>query len=144
VDIIALQKKRLHIRESCSQHGRLKKMARTGQGLPEDGDRIQSPKRYILKKKKTNKNVFLDKDRTMDNVQQNNICNKRNLCVRLAQEVRTLMFYSINFVQKENQDKHFLYILVSKLRIHVCVSQIYHLLSSFLSVSLNIASHVCT
>jgi hypothetical protein len=33
--------------------------------FPEDGDRIQSPKRCVLK----------NKDRTMDNVQKHHICN---------------------------------------------------------------------
>jgi hypothetical protein len=38
---------------------------------PEDGDRIQFPKRYVLNKNRT---VFLDKNRTMDNVQKHNGC----------------------------------------------------------------------
>jgi hypothetical protein len=42
----------------------------TEQLLPEDGDRIQSPKRYVLK----NKQRFLDKEKTMDNNQKHNIC----------------------------------------------------------------------
>jgi hypothetical protein len=40
-------------------------------GLPEDGDRIQSPKRYVLKNKQDG---VLDKNRTMENVQKHNIC----------------------------------------------------------------------
>jgi hypothetical protein len=36
--------------------------------LPEDGDRTQFPKRSVLKKKK--QDGFLDKDKTMDNVQE--------------------------------------------------------------------------
>jgi hypothetical protein len=39
--------------------------------LPEEGDRIQSPKRCVLKINRT----FLDKDKTMDNVQKHNTCN---------------------------------------------------------------------
>jgi hypothetical protein len=39
--------------------------------LPEDGDRIQSPKRCVLKYKEDD---VLDKDRRMDNVQEHNIC----------------------------------------------------------------------
>jgi hypothetical protein len=39
--------------------------------LPEDGDRIQSPKRCVLKNKQ---NGVLDKDKTMDNAQKHNIC----------------------------------------------------------------------
>jgi hypothetical protein len=42
--------------------------------LPEDGDRIQSPKLYVLKYKQDG---VLNKNRTMDNVQKHNICNKR-------------------------------------------------------------------
>jgi hypothetical protein len=38
--------------------------------LPEDKDRIQSPKPCVLKNKEDG---VLDKDRTMDNVQKNNI-----------------------------------------------------------------------
>jgi hypothetical protein len=40
--------------------------------LPEDGDIIQSPKRRVLKYKQDG---VLDKNRTMDNVQNHNICN---------------------------------------------------------------------
>jgi hypothetical protein len=39
--------------------------------LPEDGDRIQSPKRRVLKYKQED---VLDKNRTTDNVQKHNIC----------------------------------------------------------------------
>jgi hypothetical protein len=39
--------------------------------LPEDGDRIQSPKRCVLKHKQ---DEILDKDETMDNVQKHNFC----------------------------------------------------------------------
>jgi hypothetical protein len=39
--------------------------------LPEDGDRIQSPKRCVLKYKQDG---FLDKIRAMDNAQGLNIC----------------------------------------------------------------------
>jgi hypothetical protein len=39
--------------------------------LPEDGDRIQSPKRCVLKYKQDG---VLDADRTMDNVHKHNIC----------------------------------------------------------------------
>jgi hypothetical protein len=39
--------------------------------LPEDGDRIQSPKRCDLKDKEDD---ILDEDKTMDNVQKRNIC----------------------------------------------------------------------
>jgi hypothetical protein len=41
------------------------------QVLPEDGDRIQSPRRCVMKNKQDG---VLDKDRTMDNVQEHNIC----------------------------------------------------------------------
>jgi hypothetical protein len=44
--------------------------------LPEDGDRIQSPKRCALKKKR---NDILDKNKTMDNVQKRNICKKTSV-----------------------------------------------------------------
>jgi hypothetical protein len=44
--------------------------------LPEDGDRIQSPKRCILKYKQDG---VLDKNRTMDNVQKHNICSSDTL-----------------------------------------------------------------
>jgi hypothetical protein len=39
--------------------------------LPEDGDRIQPPKRWVLKKKTGR---FLDREKTIDNVQKRNIC----------------------------------------------------------------------
>jgi hypothetical protein len=39
--------------------------------LPEDGDRIQSTKRCVLKKCEDG---VLNKDRTMDKVQKQNIC----------------------------------------------------------------------
>jgi hypothetical protein len=39
--------------------------------LPEDGDRIQSPKRCVLKDKQDD---VLDKDKRMNNVQKHNIC----------------------------------------------------------------------
>jgi hypothetical protein len=39
--------------------------------LPEDGDRIQSPKLCVLKNKQDG---VLDKDKMMDNVQKHNIC----------------------------------------------------------------------
>jgi hypothetical protein len=39
--------------------------------LPEDGDRIQFPKRCVLKEKQDD---FLNKDKMMDNVQKHNIC----------------------------------------------------------------------
>jgi hypothetical protein len=39
--------------------------------LPEDGDRIRSPKRCVLK---NNQDGVLDQDKTMDNVQEHNIC----------------------------------------------------------------------
>jgi hypothetical protein len=42
----------------------------TEQVLPEDGDRIRSPKRYILKEKQDD---ILNKDKTMNNVQRRNI-----------------------------------------------------------------------
>jgi hypothetical protein len=41
--------------------------------LPEDGDRIQSPKRCALNDKQ---DEVLDKDETMDNVQRRNICSR--------------------------------------------------------------------
>jgi hypothetical protein len=39
---------------------------------PEDGDRIQSPKRCVLKEKQDD---ILNKDETLDNVQKRNIWN---------------------------------------------------------------------
>jgi hypothetical protein len=41
------------------------------QVLPEDGDRIQSPRRCVLKNKEDG---VLDQDKTMANVQEHNIC----------------------------------------------------------------------
>jgi hypothetical protein len=41
--------------------------------LPEDGGRIQSPIRYVLKNKQDG---VLDKDRTMDNVQKHSISDR--------------------------------------------------------------------
>jgi hypothetical protein len=43
----------------------------SGWVLPEDGDRIQSPKRCVLRHKQDDN---LDKDETMDNVQEHNNC----------------------------------------------------------------------
>jgi hypothetical protein len=43
----------------------------TEQVLPEDGVRIQYPKRCVLKDKQDD---VLDKEETMDNVQKRNIC----------------------------------------------------------------------
>jgi hypothetical protein len=48
----------------------------TKQVLPEDGDRIQSPKRYVLKEKQDD---VLDKDKTMDNVRKRSICTSEYL-----------------------------------------------------------------
>jgi hypothetical protein len=45
------------------------------QVLPEDGDRIQSPKRCVLKDKHEG---VLDKDKTMDNVQKRHICKNKS------------------------------------------------------------------
>jgi hypothetical protein len=45
----------------------------TGNVLPEDGKRMQSPKRCILKYKQDG---VLDKNRRMDNVQNHNIVMK--------------------------------------------------------------------
>jgi hypothetical protein len=39
--------------------------------LPKEGDRIQSPKRRVLKNKQGG---VLDKDKSLDNVQKYNIC----------------------------------------------------------------------
>jgi hypothetical protein len=39
--------------------------------LPDDGDRIQSPKRYVLKYKQDD---ILHKDETMDNIRERNGC----------------------------------------------------------------------
>jgi hypothetical protein len=53
----------------------------TEQVSPEDGDRIQSPKRCVLKNKQDG---VLDKDKMMDNVQKHNICagnNMNNFCL---------------------------------------------------------------
>jgi hypothetical protein len=46
-------------------------LSSTEQVLPEDGDRTQSPKRCVLKNKQDG---VLDKDRTMDSVNKQNIC----------------------------------------------------------------------
>jgi hypothetical protein len=43
----------------------------TEQVLPEDGDRIQFPKRCVFKEKRDG---VLNKDKTMGNVQKRNIC----------------------------------------------------------------------
>jgi hypothetical protein len=45
--------------------------------LPEVGNRIQPPKRCVLKHKQKD---ILDKDKTMDNVQERNICTKLRPC----------------------------------------------------------------
>jgi hypothetical protein len=60
--------------------------------LPEGGDRIQSPKRCDLKHKQDD---ILDKDQTMDNVQEPNICtnlpSSENFRSYLQQRVKTVL-----------------------------------------------------
>jgi hypothetical protein len=59
----------------------------TEEVLPEGGDRIQSPKRCVLKYKEDG---VLDKNRTMDNVQKHNIFSN----VPLSQNL-DFIFYSL-------------------------------------------------
>jgi hypothetical protein len=66
----------------------------TEQVLPEDGDRIQSPKVVFCK---INRNVFLDKDRTMDNVQKHNICTN----VPSSQTFRSYLLFFLALVPRD-------------------------------------------
>jgi hypothetical protein len=61
-------------------------LAPTEKFLPEDGDRIPSPKRCVLK---NTQDGVLDKDKTMDNVQKHNICTN----VLLSQTFRSYLPY---------------------------------------------------